>query len=192
MDLEAGAMRVELATTDRVWFFRTSDRERAPVPLEDVPPLVLSEAMRDVDLFVGVTSITLDPEWADRGEDPHYDYWVNASFGALTARAEVRRDVLARLLPALKVADRVELGDRFVRVHGRRATYKVHLGSANVLIEPDDRYLCIVPAGGGAKRVMLPFEGDEVLAIILSKVLLLAGDDKITDPTILMQLTRRV
>ena len=39
---------------------------------------------------------------------------------------------------------------------------------------------------------MLPFAGDEVLAIILSKVLLLAADDKITDATILMQMNRRV
>jgi hypothetical protein len=38
---------------------------------------------------------------------------------------------------------------------------------------------------------MLPFEGDQVLAVILSKVLLLAADDKITDPSILMQLGRR-
>jgi hypothetical protein len=38
---------------------------------------------------------------------------------------------------------------------------------------------------------MLPFEGDEVLSAILSKALLLAADDKITDPTILRQLQRR-
>ena len=110
----------------------------------------------------------------------------------LTATAEVRRDVLATLLPKLKVADRVELGDRFVRVRGTKATYKVHLGSANILIEPDDRYLCIVPASNGrTKRVMLPFEGDEVLTVMLSKVLMLAADDKITDPTILRQIDRR-
>jgi hypothetical protein len=29
--------------------------------------------MRDVDLFVAVTSIALDPQWADRGDDPHLD-----------------------------------------------------------------------------------------------------------------------
>jgi hypothetical protein len=95
-------------------------------------------------------------------------------------------------LPKLAVADRVELGDRFVRVHGTRATYKVHLGSANIQVEPDDRYLCIVPASNGrTKRVLLPFEGDQVLTVVLSKVLLLAADDKITDPTILQQIERR-
>lgn len=157
-----------------------------------MPPLVFSEAMRDVDLFVGVSSIALDPNWADRGDDPYYNYWLHASFGPLSATAEVRRDVLARLLPKTRIADRVELGERYLRVRGDRGTYKIHLGSANILIEPDDRYLCIVPASSDrARRVMLPFDGDEVLSVILSKALLLAADDKITNPTILRQLKRR-
>jgi len=164
-DAEAGRGGVELCGTDRVWLFRTADRARQAVPLERVPPVVFSEAMRDVDLFVGVSSIALDPNWADRGDDPHYDYWLHASFGPLNATAEVRHDVLARLLPKMTIADRVELGDR---------------------------YLCIVPANAGRTRhVILPFDGDEVLSVILSKALLLVADDKITDPTILRQLKPR-
>ncbi len=192
VDPEAGATRPDLCSTDRVWFCRTGDRSKEAVPLEDVPPLVFSEAMRDVDLFVGVTSIALDPTWADRGGDPHYGYWLATSFGELSAVAEVRRDVLATLLPKLAIADRVELADRYVRVHGTKATYKVHLGSANIQVEPDDRYLCIVPARTGrTTHVMLPFEGDAVLAVVLSKVLMLASDDKITDPSIVQQIERR-
>jgi hypothetical protein len=192
VDAQQGEFRTALATTDRVWFFRIGDRARQAVPVDDVPPLVFSEAMRDVDLFVGVTSIALDPTWADRGAGAHYNYWLSASFGALTATAEVRRDILESLLPKLNIADRVELGDRFVRVRGNRATYKIHLGSANILVEPDDRYLCIVPSSSArSRRIMLPFERDQVLAVILSKVLLLAADDKITDPSIVMQLDRR-
>lgn len=103
IDAEAGAFRADLCSTDRVWFFRTADRTKTAIPLAQVPPLVFSEAMRDADLFVGVTSIALDPNWADRGGDPHYDYWLAASFGALTATAEVRRDVLTTVLPKLKV-----------------------------------------------------------------------------------------
>jgi len=54
-------------------------------------------------------------------------------------------------------------------------------------------YLCIVPGGGGQRssRVMLPFDGDQVLSVILSKAVLLAADDKITDETILRQLRPR-
>jgi hypothetical protein len=182
---------VELCSTDRVLFHRTGDRSREPVPLENVPDLVFSEAMRDVDLFVGVTSIALDPNWADRGDDPYFNYWQAFSFGELTETAAVRREALARIIPKLKIADRLELSDRFLRVRGRMHTYKIHVGSANIQIEPDDRYLCIVPGGGGRSKVMLPFEGDQVLSVILSKALLLAADDKITDPAILQQLKRR-
>jgi hypothetical protein len=39
--------------------------------------------------------------------------------------------------------------------------------------------------------VMLPFDGDQVLSVILSKAVLLAADDKITDETILRQLSHR-
>jgi hypothetical protein len=38
---------------------------------------------------------------------------------------------------------------------------------------------------------MLPFEGDRVLSVILSKAVLLAADDKIVDETILRQLSHR-
>ncbi|MGO1053486.1 DUF4132 domain-containing protein [Crossiella sp. CA198] len=182
----------ELCSTDRIWFHRATDRAKTPLTLDEVPELVFTEAMRDVDLFVGVCSIALDPNWVDRGEDPHFGYWQQVSFGELSARAQVRRDVLAHLLPKLALADRVELTERFVRVRGNLASYRVHLGSANVLIEPDDRYLCIVPGNRGkGGKVLLPFDGDDQLSVILSKVLLLAKDDRITDPTITSQLRNR-
>jgi len=59
-------------------------------------------------------------------------------------------------------------------------------------MSPDDSYLCIVPGGRSApnNKVFLPFEGDQRLAVILSKAFLLAGDTKITDPTILSQIRR--
>lgn len=58
-------------------------------------------------------------------------------------------------------------------------------------MEPNARYLCIVPGSGknlGGDRVVLPFEGDGLLSIILSKAFLLAEDEKITDSTILSQI----
>ncbi|WP_306210365.1 DUF4132 domain-containing protein [Actinoplanes sp. RD1] len=180
---------VEYCTTDQVRFARRDGRLWEQVPVTEVPPRVLSEAMRDVDLFVGVTSIAADDSWADRGEHRFGAYWAGAAFGALTGGAEVRRDMLARLLPRLAIGARCELTDRFLRVRGTRAVYKIHLGSGNILMEPHDAYLCIVPGGRGA-RVTLPFDDDERLSLILSKAFLLAADDTITDATILRQLPR--
>ena len=54
------------------------------VPIAEVPPLVLSEALRDADLAVGVTSIGLAPEWNDQ---EHGDYWQSYGFGTLTETA---------------------------------------------------------------------------------------------------------
>ncbi|MFF8877251.1 DUF4132 domain-containing protein [Streptomyces flaveolus] len=178
----------DLATTDQVRFDHRQEGTWRETPLADVPPLVFSEAMRDVDLFVGVTSIATDPDWADGGD--RRAYWERTAFGELTESALARRDVLERLLPRLKIADRCTLDGRFLRVRGDRRAYKIHLFSANVLMEPDDSYLCVVAARRATDRtVFLPFD-DERLALILSKAFLLAADTDITDETILRQIER--
>ncbi|WP_225839315.1 DUF4132 domain-containing protein [Streptomyces sp. NK08204] len=178
----------ELASTDQVRFDRRVAGAWREAPLADVPPLVFSEAMRDVDLFVGVTSIAADPDWTDGGFGR--TYWERASFAELTESAQARREALERILPRLKIATRCTLDGRFLTVRGDLRTYRIHLGSANILMEPDDSYLCIVPARrSGDGKVFLPFE-DERLSLILSKAFLLAADTDITDETILMQIKR--
>ncbi|WP_347905639.1 DUF4132 domain-containing protein [Pseudomonas purpurea] len=166
-----------------------------PVPLDQVPALALSEVMRDVDLFVGVASLANDPLWADGGPDGRYrDYWHNHSFGELGATAQTRKQLLEKLLPRMtRLKDKWVLHGRFLEINGKLRTYKIHLGSGNILMLPEDRYLCIVPdakARSKSEPQYLPFEGDNMLSIILSKALLLIDDDKITDPTIARQLTR--
>ncbi|WP_176611302.1 DUF4132 domain-containing protein [Actinomadura sp. WMMB 499] len=176
------------AATDQVRFERRDGRHWREASLAEVPPAVFSEAMRDVDLFVSVTSIAADPEWADRGDERHRGYWHEHAFGELTATAEVRRAALERVLPRTKIADRCTLDGRFLVVRGGLRTYRIHLGSANVLMEPDGAYLCIVRGRPGG-RVLLPFE-DERLSLILSKAFLLAADGEITDPSVRSQITR--
>jgi hypothetical protein len=164
-----------------------------PIPLAQVDPLVFSEIMRDADLFVGVSSVGNDPNWLDGGRNETYrDYWGSVSFGELNASAQTRRTILERLVPKLKIAGVCSFEEKFLIVQGRRHGYKIHLGSGNILIMPQDKYLCIVPAQGqvdkAGNKIFLPFEGDRILSVILSKAFLLAADDKITDTTILRQL----
>jgi hypothetical protein len=171
---------------------RTEEGE-SPLPLEQIPPLVFSEIMRDVDLFVGVASVGNDPTWSDGGPDGRYvAYWQKYSFGELGATAQTRKALLERLIPRLKIAERCTLIDRFLVVRGELRTYKIHLGSGNILMSPNDQYLCIVPKQsiGASKPVYLPFEGDTLLSVILSKAFLLADDKQITDPVITSQLRR--
>jgi hypothetical protein len=177
-------------TTDQVRFYRRG--QAMPLPLTEVPPLAFSEIMRDVDLFVGVASIGNDPNWTDSGFGRgHIDYWNHYAFGELFPTAQTRKAVLERIVPRLKIADRCSFTDRYLRVRGKLGTYKIHLGSGNILMEPNDQYLCIVPISptvDRSGRVYLPFEGDHMLSIIISKALLLADDDKIKDPSIRAQI----
>ncbi len=202
-------------TTDQVRFYRIDDVENRahaggggysarrwlgignaePLPLEEIPALVFSEIMRDVDMFVGVASVGNDPTWIDGGGEARYqDYWHSYSFGDLTESSKTRKQVLETLVPRLKIAERCKLTDKFLVVRGELRTYKIHLGSGNILMEPNDQYLCIVPSRKsgemGKDKLFIPFEGDQTLAIILSKAFLLAEDKKITDPTITRQLKR--
>ena len=164
-----------------------------PLPLAEIPALVFSEIMRDVDLFVGVASVGNDPAWNDGGPRGRYvDYWNKVSFGDLSASAQTRKVLLERLVPRLKIAGLCSFADKFLLVKGQLHTYKIHLGSGNILMSPNDQYLCIVPKSSAApvagEKVILPFEGDHVLALILSKAFLLAEDTKIKDETINRQI----
>ncbi|HAW27880.1 MAG TPA: hypothetical protein DCY03_07135, partial [Planctomycetaceae bacterium] len=167
-----------------------------PINLEEIPPLVFSELMRDVDLFVGVASVANDPTWSDGGPEGRYvDYWQSYSFGELTETAQTRKEILQRLVPRLKIASQCSFKEKFLLVQGTLHIYKIHLGSGNILMSPHDAYLCIVPnqsmADKSTNNLYLPFEGDKMLSIILSKAFLLADDTKIKDPTIVSQIQAR-
>lgn len=178
-------------SSDQVRFLRGGEL----VTLQQVEPIVFTEVMRDVDLFVGVCSIGNDPSWQDGGIHTGFnDYWREYSFGDLLESAKTRKTVLAYLLPKLKIASQCEISDRFLKVQGQYRTYKIHLGSGNILMEPNDQYLCIVEAralkDADSRKLILPFEGDHRMALILSKAFLLASDHTITDKTILSQIRR--
>ncbi|RKT83194.1 protein of unknown function [Saccharopolyspora antimicrobica] len=142
-----------------------------PVPLGDVPPVVLSEVMRDLDLVVSVAGIEPDAELSE-------------------AQAASRAQLLAALIADLGL-DRVTVEGRVAVVRGTRATYRVHLTSGSIHVQPGG-HLCVVPASFGAtahRRLFLPFsDEDRMTSVVLSKVLLLAEDEKISDPSILSQL----
>jgi hypothetical protein len=179
--------------TDQVRFIDSSGEV---IPLSEVPGIIFSEIMRDVDLFVGVCSVGNDPQWLDRGGIPEYrEYWMDYSFGDLTEIANTRKLILEKLIPGLKIRNQAIIDDTYLRIKGRIREYKIHIGSTNILMEPNNQYLCIVPGRESESikdKVFLPFEDDRGLALIISKAFLLADDDKITDPTIVQQISRNL
>lgn len=179
-------------STDQVRFLDTTHHGEL-MELNVIPPVLLSEVLRDTDLFTGVASIGNDDQWADGGEDVFRSYFYNYATRDLSGMGQNRKLALERLIPRLKIKDVATVDDKYVRVKGKLRKYKIHIGSGNILMEPNDQYLCIVPATFSASKMpmdklYLPFEGDRTLSIIISKALLLAADDKITDRTIVQQL----
>jgi hypothetical protein len=176
-------------SSDQVRFVDSTTRE--PLMLEAIDPLVFSEALRDVDLFVAVTSVANDPGWTDGGPNGRYgNYWRQWAFGDLGQSAETRKQLIAQIAPKLSIADRLEIGEKSLIVTGKRQKYAIHFGSANIQILPANRYLCIVPDRGApeAEKLRLPFSGDGQLSVILAKAFMLVDESKIKDRTILSQL----
>ncbi|GAB2977914.1 DUF5724 domain-containing protein [Nocardioides montaniterrae] len=159
---------VEDATVDAVTFHPAGEWQ--PLSLSEVPARVFSETMRDLDLVVSVAhSGGVDPE---------------ASESSVDVRARLVDETAAML-----GMSNVEVGGHHARVKGKLGTYSVHLGSGVVHRIPGNA-VCIVPVSAQHRgRVFLPFADDDPrTAEIVAKVVLLARDDKIKDPTILQQL----
>ena len=164
------------------------------LPLDEVPPLVFSEVMRDIDLFVGVCSIGTDPTLGQTQTNHQgiRDYWHQSQSAELTASAQVRKETLDMIISKLAIAPLCRFEGKYLHVTGQLRHYKIHLGSGNILMSPNDQYLCIVADHKQNTQMIdeiyLPFEGDQMLSLILSKALLLAADDQIKDRSIVQQI----
>jgi hypothetical protein len=159
---------VEGAALEGIHFSKRG--EWKPIPLDEVPPRVFSEAMRDVDLIVSVAHVG--------GVDPE------ASASTVEMRAALIHET-ARLLKL----DNVRLSRSHALIEGRLGHYSIHLGSGIVHRQPGGA-LCIIPVHSQHRgRIFLPFaDNDPRTAEVMSKVVLLSKDADIKDPTILEQL----
>ena len=163
-------LEVEDATLAGVGFSRRGEFQL--LPLAAIPPRVFSEVMRDLDLVVSVAhSGGVDPE-------------------ASASTVEMRAGLLRETSTLLRLGN-VRLQPTHAVIDGQLAQYSVHLGSGTVhkLL---GGALCIVPVLAQHRgRLFLPFADDDPrTAEVISKVLLLARDQEIQDPTILEQIRR--
>ncbi|MDE6748351.1 MAG: DUF4132 domain-containing protein [Lachnospiraceae bacterium] len=140
--------------------------------IEQVPDLIYSEVMRDVDLAVSVAHAG--------GVDPETSH----------STIEMRRAIVEFNLPLFKL-ENVTLKDSHALIHGTRGNYNVHLGSG-VVHQESGAMLNILPVHSQRRgKLFLPFvDEDPKTAEIMSKIVLLAEDSKIRDPFILDQIGR--
>lgn len=158
----------EAPTLESVEFFDRKTYKN--VPLDQVPPLIFSEVMRDVDLVVSVAHVG--------GVDPE----------ASLTTVEMRRVIMSESLRLQKISN-VRIDGNYARIEGTLGEYAVHLGSG-VAYRQATGALHIIPVHSQHRgRLFLPFlDEDPRTAEILSKVVMLAEDTKIKDPSILSQL----
>lgn len=162
------AAEVEGLTMNQVSFRKRDDYR--PLKLTEVPSMVFSEIMRDVDLVVSV---------AHRGEvDPE----------ASASTVEMRTALVRETCQLLKLTN-VKIKAHHAIIDGYYGEYSLHLGSGGVQRIPGGA-LAILPVHAQHRgRLFLPFADDDPrTAEIIAKVLLLARDEEIMDPTILDQL----
>ena len=181
VDHKRDAVFYNYLTVGGVRFFQTEGEGFAPtgVPLSAVPPLVFSEVLRDVDLFIGASTVANEASFREADLNKTWrDAWRAWAWGELAPVAQTRGQLLARILPRTTLRDRAHVDERWLVVKGPQETFRIHLGTANVRRESDDQPLGVVAdrdARERAGRVFLPFEGDSMLGTILGKAFLLAG-----------------
>ncbi|TXF88725.1 DUF4132 domain-containing protein [Neolewinella aurantiaca] len=157
---------VEVPVIEGVTFH---SRKGQTLKLEDLDPVLFSEVMRDIDLVVSVAHVG--------GVDPE------ASHSTLQMRGALARET-ARLFKA----DNVEVKERHIVIDGKHGSYNIHLGSG--MVSKSGLQLNIIAVQSQHRgRMFLPFlDDDPKSAEIISKMKLLAEDDRIKDPTVLGQI----
>ena len=138
--------------------------------IADVPPVIFSESMRDIDLVVSVAHVgEVDPETSH-------------------STVEMRAIILQHTLALFKL-DNVEIKEKHAIIRGMRADYSLNLGSG-IVHQLGGAQLNILPIHAqGRGRLFLPFvDEDPKTAEIITKAIMLAQDGKIKDPTILRQI----
>ncbi|MBQ7902249.1 MAG: DUF4132 domain-containing protein, partial [Oscillospiraceae bacterium] len=140
------------------------------IPVGQVPDIVYSEAMRDVDLAVSVAHAgSVDP-------------------GASHSTVEMRK-VIVQCNTELFGLKNVTVEGTHAFIKGSLGEYTVHLGSGVVHMRGVHQ-LNVLPVHSQHRgKIFLPFlDEDPKTAEIISKIILFADDKKIKDPYILDQM----
>ncbi|RRD94043.1 DUF4132 domain-containing protein [Clostridiales bacterium COT073_COT-073] len=159
---------IEAPTLEWVQFF---DRKNfKPVLIDQVPDLIFTEVMRDVDLAVSIAHVG--------GVDPEASH----------STMEMRRAIIEFNLPLFKLQN-VSFTDKHALIKGKLAEYSIHLGSG-LVHQKAGAVINVLPVHAQQRgKIFLPFiDEDPKTAEIMSKVLLFAKDEMIKDTSILDQI----
>ena len=161
---------IECPTLETVCFY---DRKTGKsIKISDVPSVIFSEVMRDVDLAVSVAHAG--------GVDPETSH----------STIEMRAAILSFVLPLFRI-NNVKIEGQYAIIGGKIAEYSVHLGSG-VVHQIGGSMIPVLPVHSQQRgKIFLPFiDDDPKTAEVIAKVLLFAEDNKIQDPMILSNIIK--
>jgi hypothetical protein len=175
--------------SDQVRFYRNS-RE---VAIDEVPAILYSEVMRDVDLFTSVSAVGGDEGWIDQGDRGTGIFSEDFNIRELSGIVGLRREMLSLVLPHTPIQDRCKIHKMWLEVRGQLGTYRIELawGGASFVTESTFRFLRI------SRKILdevsldfsaIPLDLDYRTETILRKAYVLADDWKIESPDLIQQL----
>ena len=159
---------IESPTLEWVVF---SDRKTGKnMRIKDIPDIIFSEVMRDVDMAVSVAHVG--------GVDPETSH----------STVEMRKAIAEFTMPLFRLTN-VTFTKNHAVIEGKRANYTVHLGSG-VVHQEAGPMINVLPVHSQRRgRIFLPFvDDDPKTSEVLTKILFFAEDNKIKDPYILEQI----
>ena len=159
---------IESPTLEWVVF---SDRKTGKdLKIKDIPDIIFSEVMRDVDMAVSVAHAG--------GVDPETSH----------STVEMRKAIAEFTMPLFRLTN-VTFTKNHAVIEGKRANYTVHLGSG-VVHQEAGPMINVLPVHSQRRgRIFLPFvDDDPKTSEVLTKILFFAEDNKIKDSYILEQI----
>jgi hypothetical protein len=178
--------------SDQVRFYR----DRREVAIDEVPAIVYSEVMRDVDLFTSVCAVGADESWSDQGDRGIGIFSEDFNASELMGIIALRRETLSLVLPHTPIHDRCKIHKTWLEVRGQLGTYRIEFawGGASMVSGSTFRLLNIprkVLDGAPLDFAAIPTEMDYRSEMILRKAYILADDWKIDSPDLIKQLMPR-
>ena len=162
---------IESPSIDYVAFY--DRKNHCEIAIKDIDDVIFSEVMRDIDLAVSVGYVG--------GVDPITSF----------ATMELRNKIVEYTVDLMKLTN-VTLQEHFANIKGTLNDYSVHLGSGMVHQSLGGAIHMVAIHNSKRGKVYLPFlDEDPKTAEIISKIVLLAEDDKLKDPSILSQITTK-
>ncbi len=137
--------------------------------MKDLSKVIFSEVMRDLDLVVSVAYVG------------GVDVMMNHS------TIEMRRRILDYNLGLFKINNYI-MDKHHITVEGSYGNYSVHLGSGIIHMEGKGMLLYSLYIPSNVDTYLTFVDEDPKTSEIISKVLMLANDEKIKDPGVLLHL----